>query len=276
MTLKKNGPGHSISYKTTCPPSNDWSAYTNAQADESHCFALISQTSKHSLDEWQSFCFECVYAQANLSLPWAHLQSCRKCCVLAEISDILLAGFIFIKFQATPLISSIIFHKNIFCDNLLESLPQGNPMRTHKIRFGAEITNLSSKYSPYLKLYVVLTLTLCMLGNFACFFCRLQIFLKLTFSKKYFRNTIRVSNSLDPDQAQHFAKSGSKLFAKVISRRQKSPLVGKELTQQFHSTMKIWFNGSLKRFRETVVFLISLLLFVLFIDCYKLVGSLLY
>ena len=78
-------------------------------------------------------------------------------------------------------------------------------MRTHKIGFGAEITNLSSKYSPYLKLYVVLTLTLCMPGNFACFFCRLQIFLKLTFSKKYFRNTIRVLNSLDADQAQHFA-----------------------------------------------------------------------
>ena len=30
----------------------------------------------------------------------------------------------------------------------------------------------------------------------------LQIFLKWGFSKNYFRNTIRVSNSLDPDQAQ--------------------------------------------------------------------------
>ena len=34
-----------------------------------------------------------------------------------------------------------------------------------------------------------------------------------------------VSNSLDSDQA----RSGSKLFAKVISGRQKSPLAGKEL-----------------------------------------------
>ena len=41
-------------------------------------------------------------------------------------------------------------------------------------------------------------------------------FSKLTFSKNYFRNIVRVSNSLDPDQAW----SGSKLFAKVISRRQ--------------------------------------------------------
>ena len=35
-----------------------------------------------------------------------------------------------------------------------------------------------------------------MLGNFSCFCCRLPIF----FSKNSFRNTIRVSNSLDPDQ----------------------------------------------------------------------------
>ena len=31
-------------------------------------------------------------------------------------------------------------------------------------------------------------------------------FFKLTFSKKTFRNTIRVSNSLDPDQARHFVR----------------------------------------------------------------------
>ena len=49
-------------------------------------------------------------------------------------------------------------------------------------------------------------LTLCMLGNSACFFviCVVFFFLKFTFQKKSFRNIIRVSNSLDPDQAQHF------------------------------------------------------------------------
>ena len=48
-------------------------------------------------------------------------------------------------------------------------------------------------------------------------FCRLQIlFQNELISKKSFRNTIRVSNSLDPDQAR---RSGSKLCAKVISRR---------------------------------------------------------
>ena len=59
-----------------------------------------------------------------------------------------------------------------------------------------------------------LGLTRCMLGNFACFFFVICGFLFLNFffqknlsgifSKKSFRNTIRVSNSLDPDQARHF------------------------------------------------------------------------
>ena len=47
----------------------------------------------------------------------------------------------------------------------------------------------------------MLLLTLCMLGNFACFFVICGFFFKLTFSKKSFRNTFRVSNNLDPDQA---------------------------------------------------------------------------
>ena len=38
-----------------------------------------------------------------------------------------------------------------------------------------------------------------MLGYFAADF-----FSKTTFSKNYFRNTIRVSNSLDPDQARQY------------------------------------------------------------------------
>ena len=33
-------------------------------------------------------------------------------------------------------------------------------------------------------------------------FCCLLIFLKLTFSKNYFKNIVKVSNSWDPDQAQ--------------------------------------------------------------------------
>ena len=44
---------------------------------------------------------------------------------------------------------------------------------------------------------------LCMLGNFSCFCCCLLSFSKSTFSKNSFRNTLTVSNGLDPDQDQH-------------------------------------------------------------------------
>ena len=47
-------------------------------------------------------------------------------------------------------------------------------------------------------------LTLCILDIFFILFCRLLIFSKSTFSKSSFGNTLRVSNSLDPDQARRF------------------------------------------------------------------------
>ena len=65
-----------------------------------------------------------------------------------------------------------------------------------------------------------------MLGNFLCFFCRLLTFFKINFlKKKSFRNTIGVSNGLDPDQDRHSVGPdlGPKLFPKVIiSKQQKS------------------------------------------------------
>ena len=42
-------------------------------------------------------------------------------------------------------------------------------------------------------------------------------------------NTIKGSNSLDPNQARRFANT---LFAKDNSRRQKAPLAGKELKRE--------------------------------------------
>ena len=47
-----------------------------------------------------------------------------------------------------------------------------------------------------------------MLGNIVCFLSSADFyFQKLNFSKKHlFRNTIKLSNSLDPDQAQHFVE----------------------------------------------------------------------
>ena len=60
-------------------------------------------------------------------------------------------------------------------------------------------------------------LTLCMLGNFSKHFCCLLIFSKLFFEKKKsFRNTIRVSNSLDPDQARHIV--GPDLYPNCLQR----------------------------------------------------------
>ena len=45
-----------------------------------------------------------------------------------------------------------------------------------------------------------------LLGNFSCFKLLLSadFFSISTFLKISFRNTIKVTNSLDPDQAQHF------------------------------------------------------------------------
>ena len=70
-----------------------------------------------------------------------------------------------------------------------------------------------------------------MLGNFSSTCCYLLTFFKINFfSKKYFRNTIRVSNRLGLDQMFCLSWSGSKLFAKVISIWQKALLARKEVT----------------------------------------------
>ena len=53
---------------------------------------------------------------------------------------------------------------------------------------------------PRLKLSDILALNLCMLGNFSCSCCRTLTFFKINFFKNYSRNTIRVSNELNPDQ----------------------------------------------------------------------------
>ena len=50
-------------------------------------------------------------------------------------------------------------------------------------------------------------------------FCHLLIISKLMFLTISFGITIRVSNSVDPDQARNLSGSWSKLFHKVISRQ---------------------------------------------------------
>ena len=54
---------------------------------------------------------------------------------------------------------------------------------------------------------------------------------KITFSKKALRNTINVSNSLDPDQARDFVWPD---LGPNCLERQKLPLMGKELDQTKH------------------------------------------
>ena len=64
-----------------------------------------------------------------------------------------------------------------------------------------QFTVKSTSLSPCNK-----TSRICLLGNFANFLSSADFFLlqKSPFFIKLFRNTIRVSNSLDPDQARHF------------------------------------------------------------------------
>ena len=43
-------------------------------------------------------------------------------------------------------------------------------------------------------------------GSFCILFCRLPTFFKINFFEKLFHNTIRVSNSLDTDQARQYVE----------------------------------------------------------------------
>ena len=78
-------PGHNISNKSAHVPSVD--------SDQSaHSFSLISVLAEHSVDtQWSKassggqrrLWSDCAKAQADLSLRWAHMQSCNKYCAPA-------------------------------------------------------------------------------------------------------------------------------------------------------------------------------------------------
>ena len=70
-----------------------------------------------------------------------------------------------------------------------------------------------------------LKICISILNYFAWFIVDLRFLLEF-FLRKSFRNTIRVSNSLDPDHADSWS-AGSRLLIKVISRQQKLPLMRK-------------------------------------------------
>ena len=61
----------------------------------------------------------------------------------------------------------------------------------------------------------------CVLGNLHAFLSSAFFLLKSTFFQNFFRNTIKVSNSVDPDQARHYVGPDqvNTLFVKIISRQ---------------------------------------------------------
>ena len=67
-----------------------------------------------------------------------------------------------------------------------------------------------------------------MLGIFHALIVVCNLFSKLTFSKNSFRNTISVSNRLDPDQDRH--SFSPDLGPNCLQRKQKTPLARKELS----------------------------------------------
>ena len=111
-------------------------------------------------------------------------------------------------------------------------------------------------------------LTLSRLGNFSCFFCRLLIFFKSTFFKKLFQEYHLSVKQLGSRSGLTccWAWSGSKLFAKVISRRYS---VGNELTLYplvltYHLLINIC-----KQFGSDQDLMIHLTLFLKDISCHS-------
>ena len=72
-------------------------------------------------------------------------------------------------------------------------------------------------------------LIFCMLGNYSCFCCRLLTFFKMNFFKKIFQEHYQSVKQFGSRSGPMFCQSwsGSKLFAKVMIRRQKSALARK-------------------------------------------------
>ena len=82
MEYRRYKPGRSISYTITTDPAKN-------SGQPAHARSLIkvfvgpsagSQGSNSSSSGQRRLRSACATAQADLSLRWAHMQSCRKCC----------------------------------------------------------------------------------------------------------------------------------------------------------------------------------------------------
>ena len=83
-------------------------------------------------------------------------------------------------------------------------------------------------------------LTLCMLGKYSCFLVSADFFQNHLFRKNPFSNTVRVSNSLDPDQARQFVRPvlGSNCLQMLVAddtSRHSSVVLGKMNYYTWHT-----------------------------------------
>ena len=114
--------------------------------------------------------------------------------------------FMFAFLPIISLLKRCLLYEERICCHLLSciSSPMGSKFFSFRVEpFSEERQN---KQSCLPCKSINSPLILCMLGNFCMLFCRLWSFFKLTFQKKSFRNTIRVSDSLDSDQAWCFVR----------------------------------------------------------------------
>ena len=79
--------GYSISYKIECGPNEDLDlpAHLSSVIRVFARHSVESQGSKKTSGGQQRHCYHWTDAQPDLSLHWAHIQSCRECSAPAEI-----------------------------------------------------------------------------------------------------------------------------------------------------------------------------------------------
>ena len=88
-----------------------------------------------------------------------------------------------------------------------------------------------------------------MLGKFdlfMIFFSSADFFPKLTFLKNYFRNSIIVLSSLDPDQAQSFVEPDLCFLFVWLNRGLKSQSTAKAMLKQSINQTSLFFLGKLR------------------------------